>query len=174
MIPKPLSEAFSAFSGERADQPESPMLRLYRLRCEAEVMIEEMIELLDAIDAPTEDMEPYLAGFSGNGDDREGDDEEKEGDGNADAEDGGDEEPSLAGLNCTSFRMTPVSNINETTQRFKYPYAERRSDEGSQLHWSAGRSDDREENADDEPQLDPAETGYGDLEGMREQEGHYL
>ena len=44
-----------------------------------------------------------------------------------------------------------------------------RSTSGNQNNWVRGNSDDREENAADDPELDEAEGGVGDQDGLYEQ-----
>ncbi|WP_442580584.1 hypothetical protein ACSBOB_00840 [Mesorhizobium sp. ASY16-5R] len=64
------------------------------MRLRIATTIENLMALLDEIDGD-ENLEPYLATYVGNGDDREGDLDVQEGDNDTDAEDTGDEEPDL-------------------------------------------------------------------------------
>ncbi len=66
------------------------LLDLLGGRAKVEATIEGLITLLDDDDAPGEDLEPCLAGFSGSGNDREGEDEH-----GSDLDNGEDEEPDL-------------------------------------------------------------------------------
>lgn len=67
----------------------------HQTRAQVSAEIERMIDFLDGLD-PDPDLEPYLAGVSGDGTDREGDEcETHESDGGCDDEDNADDEPSL-------------------------------------------------------------------------------
>jgi hypothetical protein len=92
--------------------------------------------------------------------------------GGNDERDDADDEPSLG--SCESHPSAPPVTIGRNGPVMvggnrPEPW---RSFQGDQSGWADGYGDDREEDAGDEREQDPAESGIGDYDGVLEQFGH--
>lgn len=92
-------------------------------------------------------------------------------DGDSDAEDGADDEPSLGSTECSRLGQTNWLNDATDDREQEHEHDEPSLGSGvdmsghrSQEHWCDGATDDTEEQHDDEP--DPAEQGICDLESL--------
>lgn len=130
----------------------------YALRRLAEEAAETLILMLDELDGDP-DLESSL-GFYVPADryllDAEADD--------ADDEDGGDAEPSLASPEL--HPSVPMQRLNYWGEPVPGGFTGR-DRTGSQIQWARGSRDDREDEHDGS---EPDESGYGDLDGMNEGE----
>jgi uncharacterized membrane protein YukC len=78
-------------------------------------------------------------------------------------QDSADREPSIA---------APENHVATSPAGVWAIEGEFRTASGNQTNWAGGRSDDREDDAGDNPEQDDAESGIGDEDGQREQCGY--
>ena len=128
---------------------------LHRMRREARDEISRLIRFLDESDE-------YVM-------------TELEDDISADLEDGGDNEPSLgfldSALNQERIAQGALADHRELDKADDEPSLGSIEDSHSQIAWATGTRDDREDDAGDSPEHDPAESGIADEDGLREQLG---
>jgi hypothetical protein len=127
------------------------------VRPAAEKLVEELIGFLDAND-PDPDFEDDTLD---NSDDAEREEDDP-------GEDNGDREPSLGSLMCSPGYTAMIGDVIEYRKdaALGYVFGEKRSSLGSQENWAGGGFDDREDDAGDNPEEDPAEAGLGDADAM--------